>query len=48
MCIFAVPFERRGKLIELLEDKSTSKYFYCSNSKRASVDSFESIPKPEK
>jgi hypothetical protein len=30
MCIFAVPFERGGKLIELLEDKSTSKKVYCS------------------
>jgi hypothetical protein len=34
MCIFAVPFGRRGKLIELLEDKSTSrKYFIVATVK---------------
>ena len=38
MCIFAVPFGRGGEFIELLEDKSTSKYFdivaYNRESKR--------------
>ena len=44
MCIFAVPFRREGgKLIELLEDKSTSKQ---EKSKRRFFR--EITPKPEK
>ena len=48
MCIFAVPFGRRGELIELLEDKSTSRNIVATIFEEQAKILLKEDPKPER